>query len=368
MKSKILLLLVATAAAALAAALGQGDGANADQRDDEIMPRDENPHTVWITKVMTIPRASLAALASMASLLPTTSSSVVVQTAFVYETIWSDPALSAWVTLKGGTKLPPTYSTSTSYSTITVIAHSVTYTTTTLHVRALETAGASSPDTGDLPPYSSVITAVGSPLWTSSRTAEPLPPPMLSAPVSSTITTLFPLHSDPTEQPPPLPFASNASDTATLTLSEIPLPTAEPPATTLMTSVIPVPTPTSAPAPGNFSCVENWCSDNGASYCLYWGGITAENSAGEPLPGMVLTHLGGCTLVTTTLGGGLATTMVVSAPDTTSTSTPASAPAAPTTPAGPGATPAPFSEPSSLAPDRTADVTLLLRPRGRGRV
>lgn len=197
MKSKILLLLVATAAAALAAALGQGDGANADQRDDEIMPRDENPHTVWITKVMTIPRASLAALASMASLLPTTSSSVVVQTAFVYETIWSDPALSAWVTLKGGTKLPPTYSTSTSYSTITVIAHSVTYTTTTLHVRALETAGASSPDTGDLPPYSSVITAVGSPLWTSSRTAEPLPPPMLSAPVSSTITTVCDLFTLP---------------------------------------------------------------------------------------------------------------------------------------------------------------------------
>lgn len=359
MKNKILLLLVATAAAALAAALGQGDAVNADQRDDEIMPRDENPHTVWITKVTTIARASLS---------PTASSPVVVQTAFVYETIWSDPALSAWITLRAGTKLPPTYSTSTSYSTITVIAHSVTFTTTTLHVRSLGTASASSPDAVDIPPYSSVITAVGSPLWTSSRTAESLPPPMLSAPVSSTITTLFPLHSDPTEQPPPLPFASNASDTAppaTLTLSEIPLPTAEPPATTLMTSVIPVPTPTSAPAPGNFSCVENWCSDNGASYCLYWGGITAENSAGEPLPGMVLTHLGGCTLVTTTLGGGLTTTMVVSAPDTTST--PASAPAAPYPSAGPGATPAPFSEPSP-SPDRTADVTLVLRPRGRGRV
>lgn len=197
MKSRILLLLVATAAAALASALGQGDAVDANQRNDEIMPRDEKPHTVWVTKVMTIPRASLAALASMASLIPTTSSPVVVQTAFVYETIWSDPALSAWITLKGGTKLPPTYSTSTSYSTITVIAHSVTFTTTTLHVRALETASASSSSAVNIPPYSSVITAVGSPLWTSSRTAEPLPPPMLSAPVSSTITTVCDLFNLP---------------------------------------------------------------------------------------------------------------------------------------------------------------------------
>lgn len=81
----------------------------------------------------------------------------------------------------------------------------------------------------------------------------------------------IPLHSDPTESPPPFPpvgsntTTSDASPDETLTLSEVPvLPTAEP-AATPMSTVIPAPALTSAPSAGNFSCVENWCSENGSS-------------------------------------------------------------------------------------------------------
>lgn len=85
---------------------------------------------------------------------------------------------------------------------------------------------------------------------------------------------------------------------------------------------------------------------------------------------MVLTHLGGCTLVTSTLGDGSATTHFVSVPDS-----PTAEPAGPASPgpgdtppsAGPGATPAPFSEPSPVT-GSAPGVSLALRPRGRGRM
>ncbi|KAK7740575.1 hypothetical protein SLS53_005420 [Cytospora paraplurivora] len=129
------------------------------------------------------------------------------------------------------------------------------------------------------------------------------------------------------------------------------------------------------------------------SFCLYWGGITGENSAGEPLPGMQLTHLGGCTVVTSTLSDGNSTTFLTSAPDPLPTTprsagaaipTPPSLGAATPTPAGPGpgATPAPFSSSASAVPPPPAAAAPggvraarpvvahpgVLRPRGRPRI
>lgn len=189
MKNNILLLLVATATAALAAALGQGNANNAaaaaDPANDRIMPR--STRIIWVTKLTTIARASLRP--------PTPSSSVVVQTAFVFETIFSDPALDAWTTLGAATELPDPPSTSTSYSTVTMVAHSVTSVTTTLLRPRLPVGmmvGGGAPGAGvvDIPPSSSIITSVGAPLSTSSAAGETLPPPILSPPVSSTITTV----------------------------------------------------------------------------------------------------------------------------------------------------------------------------------
>ncbi|KUI65390.1 hypothetical protein VM1G_00260 [Cytospora mali] len=361
MKTNILLLLVAAVTAALAAALNEGNAVAANPvGKDEIVPRGEDVRTIYITTLKTIHRASL--------LRPTTSyQPYVVETAYIHETVWSNPTLGSWTTLGTTTEVPASFSTSTTFTTIQVIAESVSFTTTTLHRRSPGVANVSSSDAVETPPPNSSV-VVGTPVSASSAPEESLPPPMLSAPVSSTITTVFPLRSDTTGPPPFLPPVSNTSDTApsaTWSFSEIPPLSGSPvPATTLMTSVVPPPAPTPAPASSDFSCVDSWCSDDSSSYCLYWGGMTAENSVGEPLPGMVLTHLGGCALSTATLSDGLATTMYVSVPAPITSVDPANTPPS----AGPGATPAPFSGAGPSIDLPPPGVTAALGPRGRGRI
>lgn len=181
MKNILLLLLVATATEISAAALDYGDTVAADPGNDRIMPRSTRTYTSLVTELTTVPMVSLK--------LPT-SPLLVVETAFVYETVWSNPARSTWTTIAATTELPATPSTSTEFTTIMMIATSVHLKTVTLRPRLPGGVSLSSPDAVDIPPYSSIITSVGTPLSTSSAAEETLPPPMLSAPVSSTITTV----------------------------------------------------------------------------------------------------------------------------------------------------------------------------------
>ncbi|ROW14959.1 hypothetical protein VPNG_03301 [Cytospora leucostoma] len=372
MKTNILLGLLTTATAALAAAVDRGDE-SAGLSEVNTAPPAVKLHTIYLTTLTTIAAASLTTKTSTSAPSATSSfSSLVVETAIVRETIWSDPTSKAWTTLGTTTQLPPTPSTSTTYSTFKLVAEDVTFTTTTLITALYFLFGGGTPSI-------SIGFLIG--FLTSGRDA--------AASDFERSSVQYYHHVSPPSQRRATTIAPDKHPLGHSSSVDVERERGA--------------CPSRAFRSGND--VDHICnSDHSADLDSRPDSeqyIMCENSAGEPMPGMQLTHLGGCTVVTSTLSDGNSTTFLTSAPDplptTTTTTTPRSAGAAiPTPPSlgatsagpgpgpgpGPGATPAPFTSSASAVPPPAADAPGpargvrpvvvahpgVLRPRGRPRI